>query len=118
MGISLGNIIIIYIRIGDHWLIDYIQIDYEFAVVLGIAVRCKGRLFFYALKNMEERLAKYTIRAPFDGVLIQADVTKGTLVRAGQKLGEYIDNRSYELALSLAPEVSDLLSVGADVSMS
>lgn len=73
---------------------------------------------FYALKNMEERLAKYTIRAPFDGVLIQADVTKGTLVRAGQKLGEYIDNRSYELALSLAPEVSDLLSVGADVSMS
>ena len=45
MGISLGNIIVIYIRIGDHWLIDYIQIDYEFAVVLGIAVRSKGRLF-------------------------------------------------------------------------
>ena len=45
MGISLGNIIIVHIRIGDHWLVDHIQVDYEFAIVLGIAVRSKGRLF-------------------------------------------------------------------------
>jgi membrane fusion protein (multidrug efflux system) len=72
---------------------------------------------FYSVKNMEERLAKYTIGAPFDGVLTDASVTKGTLVRAGQKLGEYIDTRSYELALSVTPAICDLLEIGAPVSM-
>ena len=72
---------------------------------------------FYSVKNMEERLAKYTIGAPFDGVLTDASVTKGTLVRAGQKLGEYIDTRSYELALSVTPAISNLLEIGAPVSM-
>ena len=43
---------------------------------------------FYTIKNLEARLGKYNIRAPFNGVLTEALVTNGTLVRSGQKMGE------------------------------
>src|SRR5690606_15560084 len=46
---------------------------------------------FYNIKNLEERLQKFTILAPFNGVLTEALVTKGTLIRSGQKLGEFIN---------------------------
>ena len=44
---------------------------------------------YYNVKNLEQRLAKYTISAPFSGILTEALVTEGSLIRNGQKLGEY-----------------------------
>ena len=38
---------------------------------------------YYNVKNLEERLSKFTIRAPFSGILTEALVTEGTLVRNG-----------------------------------
>ena len=72
---------------------------------------------YYNVKNLEERLVKYTIVAPFDGVLTEAVVTKGALVRQGQKLGEFIDPSVYELEVSIAKEYSDLLKEGEKVSL-
>lgn len=72
---------------------------------------------FYNIKNMEQRLGKYGIQAPFNGVLTEALVTKGTLVRQGQQLGEFIDPSVYELELSIGKSFSDLLSVGEKVSL-
>lgn len=72
---------------------------------------------FYNIKNMEERLQKYTIRAGFDGVLTEALVTPGTLIRSGQKLGEYIDPSVYELEVSLSKTYADLLEVGKEVNL-
>lgn len=72
---------------------------------------------YYNLKNMEQRLAKYSIRAPFDGVLTEALVTEGTLIRAGQKLGEFIDTRVYELEVAVSKSYSDLLKVGETVEL-
>ena len=40
---------------------------------------------YYNVKNLEQRLGKYRISAPFKGVLTEALVTEDTLVRAGQK---------------------------------
>ena len=45
---------------------------------------------FYNVKNLEVRLSKYNIRAPFNGVLTEAMVNPGALIRVGQKLGELI----------------------------
>ena len=73
---------------------------------------------YYAIKNLEERLGKYSIRAPYDGVLASASVTEGTLVRPGQNLGEFIATEAYELALSIAPDASDYLKLGDEVVMS
>jgi len=72
---------------------------------------------YYNVKNLEERLIKYTITAPFDGILTEAVVTKGALVRSGQKLGEFIDPSVYELEVSVAKEYSDLLKEGEKVTL-
>ena len=73
---------------------------------------------YYNVKNMEQRLAKYTIVAPFQGILTDALVTEGTLVRAGQKLGEYIDTGLYELEVSVSKTYGDFLKVGKKVELS
>ena len=56
---------------------------------------------FYAIKAQEVRLAKYTIRAPFDGALIQSDITPGNLVRSGQVLGVFISPGHFDLETSV-----------------
>jgi multidrug efflux pump subunit AcrA (membrane-fusion protein) len=72
---------------------------------------------YYNVKNMEQRLAKYSIRAPFSGVVTEALVTEGSLVRAGQKLGEFIDTGVYELEVAISKTYSDLLQVGEEVQL-
>lgn len=73
---------------------------------------------YYNLKNLEQRLGKYNIYAPFDGVLTESLVTKGTLIRQGQKLGEYIDTSVFELELAIGKTFSDLLKLGEKVALS
>ncbi len=73
---------------------------------------------FYNVRNMEQRLSKYSIRAPFNGILTEALVTEGTLIRSGQKLGEYIDPDVYELEVAISKAFSDLLKIGEKVTLS
>ena len=72
---------------------------------------------YYNVKNMEVRLSKYTIRAPFTGVLTEALVTIGTLVRPGQKLGEFIDPSVYEMEIAISAAYSNLLQKGKKVQL-
>ncbi len=73
---------------------------------------------YYNVKNLEQRLSKYTISAPFSGTLTEALVTEGTLVRAGQKLGEFIETGTYELEVAISKTYADFLRVGEEVSLS
>ncbi|MEM6892821.1 MAG: HlyD family efflux transporter periplasmic adaptor subunit [Bacteroidota bacterium] len=73
---------------------------------------------FYNVKNLEQRLSKYAIRAPFSGILAEAVVTEGTLVRGGQKLGEFINTGVYELEVSVSKTYGDFLAVGKNVTLS
>lgn len=72
---------------------------------------------YYNTKNLEQRLSKYNIRAPFRGILTQALVTEGTLVRGGQKLGEYIDPSTYEMEVAISKSYADLLEKGKKVAL-
>ncbi|MGB5236488.1 MAG: HlyD family efflux transporter periplasmic adaptor subunit [Flavobacteriaceae bacterium] len=72
---------------------------------------------YYDVKNMEQRLAKYTIRAPFSGILTDALVTEGTLIRSGQQLGEFIDMKVYELEVAISKSYSDLLKLNETVEL-
>lgn len=72
---------------------------------------------YYNVKNLEQRLSKYRITAPFSGVLTEALVTEGTLVRAGQKLGEFINPEIYELEVSISKRYTDLLKLGESVEL-
>lgn len=72
---------------------------------------------YYGVKNLEVKLGKYQIRAPYTGILTEALVTPGTLVRVGQKLGEFIDPGVYEMEVSVNAEFADLLKKGNVVKL-
>ncbi len=73
---------------------------------------------YYNIKNLEVRLNKHQIRAPFSGILTEVLVGQGALVRVGQKLGEYIDPQVYEMEVSINSEFADMLQVGKIVTLS
>jgi multidrug efflux pump subunit AcrA (membrane-fusion protein) len=72
---------------------------------------------YYNVKNLEQRLAKYNITAPFNGILTEALTTEGALIRSGQKLGEYIDPSVYEMEIALSKSYASLLKVGENVAL-
>ena len=72
---------------------------------------------YYNVKNLEQRLSKYQIRAPFTGILTESVVTEGTLIRNGQKLGEFINPSVYELEVSINKSFAELLKVGKTVEL-
>ena len=72
---------------------------------------------YYTVKNLEQMLSKYTISAPFKGILTEALVTEGTLIRSNQKLGEFIDPSIYEMEVSLSKTFASLLEVGETVEL-
>lgn len=72
---------------------------------------------YYNLKNLEVKLKKHQIRAPFSGVLTEALVSPGTLVRVGQKLGEFIDPTVFEMEVSINAAYASLLKVNSSVDL-
>lgn len=73
---------------------------------------------YYNIKNLESRLNKFTIVAPYNGILTEALVTVGSLIRPGQKLGEFIDPTEFELEVAIRKSFSDLLGIGEKVTLS
>lgn len=72
---------------------------------------------YYNVKNLENRLDKYHITAPFSGVLTEALVTEGTLIRSGQKLGEFIDPSVLEMEVAVSKSYASLLRTGENVML-
>lgn len=72
---------------------------------------------YYNVKNLEQHLSKYTISAPFTGTLTEALVTEGTLVRSGQKLGEFIDPSIYEMEVAVSKSYATLLKINEPVQL-
>lgn len=72
---------------------------------------------YYNIKNLESRLGKFRITAPFSGVLTETMVSEGTLVRNGQQLGEFIHAGIYEIQVAVSAEFVDLLQIGKGVEM-
>lgn len=70
---------------------------------------------YYNVKNLEEHLSKYNIKAPFSGVLTEALVTEGTLIRNGQKLGEFINPSVFEMEVSVSKSYANILKKGEEV---
>lgn len=72
---------------------------------------------YYSLQNLEKSLTFYTIRAPFDGVLVAANVTEGSLIRPGQELGDFIAPEHYELKVALPKSYVEKIDIGATVEL-
>lgn len=72
---------------------------------------------YYNVKNLEVKLGKYSLHAPFNGIVTESLVNPGTLVRVGQKLGEFIDPSVFEVSVSIKSEFKDLLEIGKEVTL-
>ena len=70
---------------------------------------------WYSIKNLEVKLDKHAIRAPFNGYVSEALVKEGTLIRPGQKLGEFFSPEVYELPVMVNASFDDLLTLGKKV---
>jgi len=73
---------------------------------------------YYEIKVQETRLSKYTLYAPFDGIVIQGNIKPGTLVMNGQKLGEFINTDSYDLETQVSVEEIGYVALGDQVGLS
>src|SRR5690606_20098200 len=45
VGVTLGYVFVVYVRVGNHRLVDDVQVYHHFGVVLGVVVRSQSRLF-------------------------------------------------------------------------
>ena len=72
---------------------------------------------YYVIKGMETTLSKYTIRAPFSGIVSDTQINPGTLVRVGQKLGDFISTEVYEMEASVSLFDANRLDVGQEVTL-
>ncbi len=73
---------------------------------------------FQNAKNLEIRSGKYRLKAPFNGVITQANVQEGSLVTMNQPLGEISSLGDYELELPVNVEFLYLLKVGQQIELS
>lgn len=67
---------------------------------------------YYTIRSSEERLAKFTLRAPFDGEVSNALVNPGALVRVGQKIGDFVSKNSFEIESAIPEDALRVVRVG------
>jgi membrane fusion protein (multidrug efflux system) len=72
---------------------------------------------YYQIRSQEERLKKYVIRAPFSGTVAQSSIKEGTLVRVGQKLGEFFNPSLYELEAAVNLRDIAFIKLGNQVEL-
>jgi len=73
---------------------------------------------YFDIKAQEVRLAKYTIRAPFDGTLTASNITPGNLVRSGMALGVFLDPTHYDLEVTVSLDEVQRIQNGNRVALS
>ena len=110
----------------SQWNKYLMEFDLEKPVPILPAMEEKVRLFvsgrgiissYYSLQNLEKTLTFYEIKAPFNGVLVSANVTEGSLIRPGQELGEFIAPGDYELMVALPKSYVSKIAKGAQVKV-
>lgn len=72
---------------------------------------------YYTIQGQEERLYKHNITAPYSGVLSETLIDPGTLVRAGQKIGSFVQEGNYELEVALSKQDLEHLKIGKQVKL-
>jgi multidrug efflux pump subunit AcrA (membrane-fusion protein) len=72
---------------------------------------------YYSVQELETRLEKHIIRAPFRGSLTSVELDESTLVRVGQPLGRFISKGRYELEAGVSYTDVAYMSVGTVFEM-
>ncbi|MBR9859593.1 HlyD family efflux transporter periplasmic adaptor subunit [bacterium] len=72
---------------------------------------------YYSIKSAEAQLSKYTIIAPFNGVISTANINPNTLIRSGQLMGTFLDPNSFELEAGIPVVLVDKVKIGTVIEL-
>ena len=72
---------------------------------------------YYKVKNLEERLSKYDIKAPFSGILVKGNISEGAFIVPNQILGEFIDPNNFEVGVNIPVNLIDKIKLNQSVSI-
>ena len=67
---------------------------------------------YYKIKALENKLDKFKIKAPFDGVVTKALIDVGSNIIVGQPIGEFLNPYKYEINTSVSVKESLLINHG------
>lgn len=67
---------------------------------------------FHSIRSAEDRLDKFTLTAPFDGVVTAATVRPGGLVRAGQLAGVFVGRDAFEVKTAVHARYLTTIELG------
>ena len=70
---------------------------------------------YYQIKSAEEHLQKFTIRAPFSGEVSESMINAGALVRAGQKMGAFVNTGNFEIEAAVSEAAAKYVKVNDEV---
>ena len=70
---------------------------------------------YHNIRANEARLDKFTVRAPFEGVIVGAQAQPGSMVRAGQPVGTLVGTGTYEVKSAIHARHLGRLKEGNDV---
>ncbi len=73
---------------------------------------------YYSVKSGEEKLVKYTIKAPFTGIVTSVSAEAGTAVRPGSAMGTMISTEQYDLQITIPLSNMDQINIGTIASLS
>lgn len=72
---------------------------------------------YYTIKSEEERIRKHTIRAPFDGTIIEAFTEVGATVSPGVNVASIIKNKALEVRVPIDVQNVQLVKIGGSVEL-
>ena len=72
---------------------------------------------YYKVKNLEERLSKYKIKAPFDGILVKGNISEGAYIVPNQMLGEFIDPNNFEVGVNIPVDLIEKIKLNQSVTI-
>ena len=72
---------------------------------------------YYKVKNLEERLSKYDIKAPFSGILVKGNISEGAFIVPNQILGEFIDPYNFEVGVNIPVNFIEKIKLNQSVSI-
>jgi multidrug efflux pump subunit AcrA (membrane-fusion protein) len=72
---------------------------------------------YYTVQSNEERLNKFSIRAPYNGTLVSTTVDPGGLIRSGQPAGTFVSNGTFECEVGVTPYQLKWMNTGNSVKL-
>ena len=72
---------------------------------------------YFKVKNLEERLSKYDIKAPFSGILVKGNISEGAFIVPNQILGEFIDPNNFEVGVNIPVNFIEKIKLNQSVSI-